>query len=116
MKVQNIKHLAVEIQQLLNENISFSFKYKLNKLAKDVQILLEQIEETRIGLLEQYAVLNEAENKYQFESDENAEKFSKEYAEKLEEEIDLGYSFNINEFSNITDASQYQFIFELIND
>lgn len=116
MKVQNIKNLAVEIQQLLNENISFSLKYKLNKLAKDVQILVDQIEETRIGLLEQYAVLNEAENKYQFESDKNAEKFSKEYAEKLEEEIDLGYQFNINEFNNITNASQYQYIFELIND
>ena len=116
MKVQNIKTLAEEVQQLLNEEISFDLRYKINNLGNDINIVIDQVENTRLDLLQQYGVLVPDENRYIFETEENAEVFAKAYAEALEEDVDLSiHNFNIQEFGGITSPYPYREIFSLVN-
>lgn len=107
MKVQNIKTLAEEVQQLLNEQIQFELRHKLVNLGNDINIVIDQVENTRLDLLQQYGVLVPDENRYIFETEDNAEAFAKAYAEALEEDVDLSmHNFNIQEFGGIIRRSK----------
>lgn len=87
------------LKVLADQPIPAITSFKLSKMFKDIQEILDTYEGTRLSLLGKYGIKNDDE----YEIDENqADVFKEEFEGLLEADTGLAYQkININELENI---------------
>jgi Ca2+-binding EF-hand superfamily protein len=107
---------------LLSEELSFTTKYRLTKLAKELSAEAETINNLKIELIKKYG--EEGDGKIevkQFDKDGNTTeeytKYIKELFELFSEKKEFSYTpISLDEMKNVVTSARYNVVNELIRD
>ena len=114
VKLFDIYNSIQVMNKVLETPLPVSVSYHLGKVFKSLNDELKSVEEQRIKLVEKFG--SKEEGKEVSVSDENKEKFLKEFSELLETSVEIEWTpLSVSKFDNIqltvADLSKISFLF-----
>lgn len=115
LKTGELLHLSQELPTLLNEKISFTLKYQINKLITSIEGSIKAVEKVRTELLDKFAKPDGEQ--YKFNSAEDGKKFNEEYTLVLEQDEEIEHpAIKLSDFSELKSETAYRVVFKLIDE
>ena len=100
--LSEIYGLTRSLTKLTDKEIPIKISFKLFRFLKDCSGVMETLEKSRIKLIEKYSGEKKEDGKDMKVSDENNDKFQKEFTELLQEEVEIDFkSILIDELGDI---------------
>jgi hypothetical protein len=90
LKLSEMFGITRSLPKLAEKELPVKISYRLMKLLKQCSLEMETLEEARVKLVEKYSEKVEGEDQVKV-SDENTEKFQKEFGDLLAEEVEVDF-------------------------
>ncbi len=104
-RLGQIQDMKEPLGRLTNEQLPLKLAFRLNKLVRNMDTNLTEIEEARVGLVKKLGVEN-AEGGIEIPKDKIPQ-FQNEFVELMNEEVEIDFTpFNIDDFANAKVTTQ----------